>query len=123
MSEAPVRGMLVGDERAGYQILSALVSGSLRVQCWGYWCGEVAATFEVDVPEACRETPNLTHFVLDAEELKPQGAQGQVALRSLMSHLGSMKETACTVLSTNALTKMQLVRFAREYGVNVVGDD
>jgi hypothetical protein len=95
----------------------------MRIKCWGYWTDDKAAAFERDALAALRDSPYLKSVEIDAEELKTQGKAGQSALRQLMKHLSVMPPHSCTADSSNALTKMQLRRLARECGVVLTGED
>lgn len=122
MRDTPSCRPTADDEPAGYRITTGTQKESIRIRCWGYWGEETASSFERDAVAAVRESPNLQSVALDAEELKTQGKAGQAALRGLMRQLTSMPPRSCTADSTNALTKMQLRRLARECGLELMED-
>ncbi len=51
-------------------------------------------------------------------EMKPQGAEGQEALRTLFKVLAAMNLAKGTFIAKNLFTKMQLVRLLRESGLD-----
>jgi hypothetical protein len=108
----------VGDEVAGFRIKYTPEENALHIECWGYWIADVAAVFGWDAVAACQEVSTPLDFVLDASALKPQGEQGQGALRALMSGLASLQLSSTKVFTGNILTKIQLTRLARECGVD-----
>jgi len=107
----------VGTENAGYRIVCPPRGRALHVEGWGYWTPELAQAFGRDVTAACRTVLSPLGFVFDATRLKPQGREGQEALRSLLGCLARLELSGATVGTTNILAKMQLVRLAKECGV------
>ena len=63
-------------------------------------------------------------FTLDATNLKPQGPEGQHALRVLFRALTPVAFARGILFASNVLTKMQLMRLVRECGLDArVGFD
>ena len=55
-------------------------------------------------------------FVFDCKELKPQGAEGQDAIRVLFRVLARLPFAKGIIVKGNAMTCMQLARLLRECG-------
>jgi len=105
----------VGDETAGFSVDFPLTGGTL-VTAWGFWSVEIAAVFSTSVGAACRGPQRRQSLMLDMRELKPMREQGQQAVRDLLRLLPSLGISRVSVLTTNPLTKLQLVRLATEMG-------
>ena len=56
----------------------------LRLEGWGHWDGGVSTAFARQAAAACRGLASPAEIVPDATELKPQGDDGQGALRVMM---------------------------------------
>jgi hypothetical protein len=109
--------MQVGTKAAGFRIVLTPGGTALRLESWGYWSPDLALAFSRDVIVACRKVSSPLSFVLDATELKPQGREGQEALRTLMRCLAQFVLASATISTKNILTKMQLTRLAKDCGV------
>ena len=107
----------VGTEAGGFRIVGT-AQGALRVTVWGYWPHDVARTFSNDAPSALQKLSSSGTFVLEAAELKPQGVDGQEALRVLFRALVPLEFAKGSVVASNALTRMQLARLLRECGLD-----
>jgi len=107
----------VGSSAGGFRLVGT-AQGLLRVTVWGYWPPDVVRSFAVDAPTALQKLAPGGSVVLDAAELKPQGAEGQEALRMMFRGLVPLALAKAQVLSGNALTRMQLARLLRECGVD-----
>jgi hypothetical protein len=107
----------VGTNAGGFRIVGT-AQGLLRLTVWGYWSPDVVRSFGVDGPAALQRLMPTSALVVDANELKPQGADGQEALRVLFRALTGVALAKATVISVNALTRMQLARLLRECGVD-----
>jgi len=103
----------VGTEAGGFRIVGT-AQGLLRMTVWGYWPQDVVRTFSSDAPSALQKLSPSGTFVLEATELKPQGADGQEALRVLFRALAPLEFAKASVVASNALTRMQLARLLRE---------
>ena len=106
----------VGNASGGFRIVGT--AQGLRVAAWGYWNEEVVRSFGTDGPLALQRLMPNGAVIVDANELKPQGADGQEALRVLFRALAPLVFAKATVVSGNALTRMQLARLLRECGVD-----
>jgi hypothetical protein len=107
----------VGSDAGGFRLLGT-TQASVRAEAWGYWPPDVATAFSREVPAITQKLAATTTFVLDANQLKPQGAEGQQAIRVLCHALGAARFAKATILCSNALTRMQLTRLLRECGVD-----
>lgn len=108
----------IGPESAGYCITTG-DEGVLQIESWGFWTAQMAAAFEFEALVACHRLAPLQSCEWDAAQMKPQGEHGQIAIRKLMSLLGSMGVPDCQIIADNALTLMQLRRLARECGLHL----
>ena len=111
--------MLAGDVSStagGFRV--ALAASVLSINAWGYWHPEVAEAFAREAAAIGQKVMLVSAFVLDAAEMKPQGAEGQQALRALFRVLAGMNVAKGTLIADNLFTKMQLVRLLRECGLD-----
>lgn len=93
-------------------------SSALHIEVWGYWTNEVAAAFTREALPFAAKLGAATAFVLDAKALKPQGAEGQEALRGFFRALSAGSFGKATLATDNVLTRMQLTRLLRECGLD-----
>ncbi len=107
----------VGTEAGGYRV-SGSGTSVVRIRAWGYWPPEVVDAFIRDAAAVCRELAPSATLGLDAGELKPQGSDGQDALRTFFRSLAALTFVKGTVFANNALTRMQLTRLLREAAVD-----
>ncbi len=103
----------VGDENAGFSVDAPFV-GNVRVTGWGFWSVEVASAFASAVVNACRSQPRGATLAIDMSGLKPMREQGQEAFALLLRSLEALGISQTSVVTTNPLTKLQLVRIASE---------
>lgn len=103
-------------DAGGFRI--AVAPTLLSVYAWGYWPPEVAEAFTREATAIGQKLMRVSAFVLDAAEMKPQGAEGQDALRVLFKALAAMNVAKGTLIANNLITKMQLVRLLRECGLD-----
>ena len=103
------------NEAGGFRITVA--SSLLCITVWGYWPADVAAAFTREATAISQKPMRFTALVLDAAALKPQGAEGQAALRVMFKVLASMGVAKGTFIADSLFSKMQLVRLLRECGL------
>ncbi|HYQ44171.1 MAG TPA: hypothetical protein VER11_19450 [Polyangiaceae bacterium] len=103
----------VGSEAGGFRILGG-TDGNLRIAAWGYWPADVVASFLANAPLAAQALVPVGIFVFDCKELKPQGAEGQEAIRVLFRVLARSPFAKGLIVRGNAMTCMQLARLLRE---------
>lgn len=106
-----------GTDDAGFRVMYDRDENTLHVEGWGYWNSGVGAALRRETTAACRQLSPPLAIVMDLTRLKPQGTEGQEALRTLMSSLGAMGGFSGKIHTENVLTRMQLTRLARECGV------
>jgi hypothetical protein len=106
-----------GTEAGGYRI-TGVGTEAVRIRAWGYWPDEVVDAFVRDAAILCRELAPSATLGIDAGELKPQGSEGQDALRAFFRAVASLAFAKGTLFADNVLTRMQLTRLLREAGVD-----
>lgn len=90
----------------------------LSIYAWGYWPPAVAEAFSREATSIGQKLMRVSAFALDAADMKPQGVEGQEALRVLFKVLASMNVAKGTLIANNLFTKMQVVRLLRECGLD-----
>ncbi len=105
----------IENEAGGFRITVA--SSLLSINVWGYWPSEVAAAFTREATAISHKSMRVSALLLDASALKPQGAEGQEALRVMFKVLASMGVAKGTFITDSLFCKMQLVRLLRECGL------
>jgi hypothetical protein len=90
----------------------------LSISAWGYWSPDVAEAFKREAEAIAQKVTLVPVFVLDAADLKPQGSEGQDALRVLFKGLAAMNLAKGSLIAKNLFTKMQVVRLLRECGLD-----
>jgi hypothetical protein len=109
-------GMLrIGDDTTGFSI-EVQAPGRVLVTGWGFWSVQVALAFASSVVDACRAQPKGLKLVVDMSRLKPMRDEGQRSFALLMRSLRDVGVSHTSVITTNPLTKLQLVRLASESG-------
>lgn len=108
----------VGDELAGFSV-SAAPSDGVKVKGWGFWSVPVATAFAGAVLEACRTQARGAPLTLDLSDLKPMRDEGQQALSRVLRAAPGLGIGAISIVTTNPLTRLQLVRLATESGADV----
>jgi hypothetical protein len=103
----------VGDDTAGFSVDFPATGGTL-VTGWGFWSVEVALAFATIVGDACRSRKRRVSLMLDMRELKPMRKEGQQSFSEVLRSLQNLGISRVSVVTTNALTKIQLVRLASE---------
>jgi hypothetical protein len=122
VEKAMFETMAVGDvsstesEAGGFRV--AISATLLSVSAWGYWSPEVAAAFSREAAAFSQKLRPVAAFMLDAAEMKPQGTEGQEALRSMFRAVAAMSVAKVTLVANNVFTKMQIVRLLRECGLD-----
>jgi len=104
------------NEAGGFRV--AITPTLLSVYAWGYWSPEVADAFTREATAIGQKLMRVSAFAVDAAEMKPQGTEGQEALRVLFKVLATMNVAKGTLLANNVFTKMQIVRLLRECGLD-----
>jgi hypothetical protein len=105
----------VGSEAGGFRILGS-TDGNLRIAAWGYWPADVVGAFSAKATASTQALVAVGIFVFDCKELKPQGTDGQDAIRALFRVLARLPFAKGIIVKGNAMTCMQLARLLRECG-------
>jgi len=103
----------VGDDAAGFS-LEFSSTGSILVTGWGFWSPEVATAFAGAVVDACRDHQQGLTLTFNMRELKPMREEGQRSFSHVLRSLPSLSTSRVSIVTTNPLTKLQLVRLATE---------
>lgn len=108
--------MQFGDQEEGFDVDNR--HGSVVVIARGFWSAELASQLVVAVLPLVRGGEASTRLVLELAELRPLRDEGQAAFKELisLSLSGGMREVV--IRSPSALTKLQMLRIAREAGVS-----
>jgi hypothetical protein len=106
----------VGGDAGGFKLTTT--AAELRIEAWGYWSPEVVAAFRRQSISATRKLGDGTVFVLESKGLKPQGTDGQDALRDFFTALAALPVARGSIIATNSLARMQLTRLVREGGLD-----
>jgi len=117
MPSAEILPAEVGNDAGGFRFTGSTET-AFEVQVWGYWVAAVAAAFAREAPAAIRALGPAAVFTLDAIKLKPQGVDGQEALRAMFRELAQLTFSKGMVVANNALTRMQITRLLRECGLD-----
>jgi hypothetical protein len=113
MSSPDFSSIEVGGAKDGFRI-TGTPQAALRIEAWGYWPSDVATAFARDAQAAVQKLAPAAVFTLDATNLKPQGSEGQDALRALLRALSAVAFARGTVVASNIMTSMQVARLLRE---------
>jgi len=113
--EAPHSFAEVGSKAGGYRFFGN-AEGNLRIAAWGFWPIEVIRVFGAEAPAATQTLTRTSVFVFDGTDLKPQGTEGQEAIRMLFHSLTRLPFAKGLIIRGNAMTCMQLARLLRECG-------
>jgi hypothetical protein len=105
---------LVGTEEAGFSVHFDAKENSVRVVGWGFWKADVASAFDRVVIETCLYVPFGANVSMDMSRLKPMADEGQRAFTNTVAALKDSKIGRVSVITASQLTKLQLLRLARE---------
>lgn len=105
-----------GDPTGGFSVAMDAAGGEVTVVAWGFWSVEVAMSFEGPTREACSH-PSVSKLVLDMTSLKPMRDEGQKGVGDVIRELPPLGINTITVITSSQLTKLQLLRLARETGM------
>lgn len=107
----------IGDDTAGFSV-EVQPTGGILVTGWGFWRPDVATAFASLVVESCRSQPRGVALTLDMRELKPMREEGQRAFSQVSRALLGLGISRTSIVTTNPLTKLQLVRLVTESGAS-----
>jgi len=115
MSQTDVRSF--GDAQSGFSVEHDAVALVVRVRAWGFWGLEVATLFARAVVDECRAVGEPVGLLLDVTRLLPQREEGQTAFGELIVGLRTIVPKRVVVVVSSTITKMQLLRIAKDRGV------
>lgn len=113
MPGAPYSSAEFGSNAGGFRVQSN-AERNLRIAAWGYWPTDVTSSFGVQAVAAVQALTRSSVFVFDSKDLKPQGTDGQEAIRLMFRALARLSFAKGVILRGNAMTCMQLARLLRE---------
>jgi hypothetical protein len=119
MGQDRARTLHVGTETDGFRVTHTPGGSELRVEGWGYWDNETCLAFGRHAGSALEKLTAPIVLVLDATVLKPQGTEGQDALRAFFKRAAGAPGSSARALAANVLTRMQLTRLARDAGLEL----
>lgn len=103
----------VGDTESGFTVAFDGATRTVRVEAWGFWHVGIAPIFRKMVVDACRSGPDAVRFDMEATRLKPLREEGEAAWLDVLTELPKAGIEAI-VVTTNSLTKLQLLRVAKQ---------
>ena len=109
----------VGDDTAGFSVDFPLTGGVL-ILGWGFWNPQVAKVFATTAIEALRGQQRGKALMLDMRELKPMREEGQRSFSDLLRALPTLGIARTSIVTTNPLTRLQLVRLVTETGAGSI---
>lgn len=98
----------------GFEVSPDQAARAISVRAWGFWSSELASRFAQAVIDACRAHRDLTSLIIDARGLRPQREAGEQALGSMMAALPRLGIARAQVTTDSPLTRLQLLRIAKE---------
>jgi hypothetical protein len=104
----------MGDDRAGFSVTVEESISTIRVRAWGFWNPELAGSFGTVVGDACSTCPQPSVLVIDMSAIKPICHEGQRSFGTLMDALPGLHVKSTTVVTSNQLIKLQLLRIANQ---------
>jgi hypothetical protein len=113
----------VGSDAEGFRVTYVPGSCALELECWGYWSEDIISTFLKHAGAALDKLERPLVVSWDASDFKPQSADGQAGIRSLMKRMAEVPGSRIHALGKNLLTRMQLTRLARDTGLSLEFSD
>jgi hypothetical protein len=106
-----------GNAEAGFSVEHDHPTNTVRVEAWGFWRPDVANVFVGTVTNDCFAR-TYVRVLIDATRLVPQREEGQAAWGELMALLHTPTVQTVAVVVSSTITKMQLLRLAKDRGVH-----
>jgi hypothetical protein len=103
-----------GNQKEGFNIDSR--KGSVVVTAHGFWSAELAAQLVSAVLPQVRAQGPSSSLVFELAELRPLRDEGQIAFKDLITSSLKSGVHEVVVRTPSALTKLQMLRIAREIG-------
>jgi hypothetical protein len=105
-----------GDSESGFSVEHDASARIVCVRAWGFWRREVAASFAQAVVAECSALLQPVALLIEVTHLLPQRDEGQAAFGELMQSARALGLAAVAVVVSSTITKMQLLRIAKEGG-------
>lgn len=105
---------VIGTEDAGFSVDFDTEENIVHVVGWGFWKANVASAFDRVVIDTCLYVPFGANLIMDMSRLKPMPEEGQRAFANTVATLKDSKIARVSVITASQLTKLQLLRLARE---------
>jgi hypothetical protein len=106
-----------GDQESGFSADYDTSSQTVCVRAWGFWGADIASSFVRSVAAECSAATRPIRLLVDVTRLLPQRNEGQAAFGDLMTSVTMHGDASVGVVFSNTITKMQLLRLAKERGV------
>ena len=103
---------------AGFALQLGPPGRLIQGRAWGFWGRPVAERFQRELSDTLRQIERPSRLLLDMSQLLPQSDEVQVLLRQAMSSASLAGLGQAAIIVTNAITKLQLTRLAREARVS-----
>jgi hypothetical protein len=110
-------GQTFGTDEQGFEVGVADSAQTIHVKMWGFWTPETASRFSETVLGACA-TGGVSFVAIDATDLKPMRDIAQEAFGSVLAGLPAYKVRRVLVATASPLTRLQLLRIAKERAEN-----
>lgn len=99
---------------AGFELQADASTRLVQGRGWGFWDRALAERFQRQLLDTMRRLGRPTRLLLDVTDLLPQPDDTQESLRQLMAASAPAGLAQAVLISTNAITRLQLTRLARE---------
>jgi hypothetical protein len=103
-----------GDNKEGFSV--DVVGGAVLVTARGFWSTEIAEALDPAVTSAVRGEGRRTRLIFEVGDLRPLRDEGQAAFKAVISKALAGGTPEVVIRSSSALTKLQMLRIARELG-------
>ncbi len=103
-----------GNDSNGFSVELEGDGSTIRVSGWGLWGPDLAQRVVEGLTEHARRARRPHGLLADFSRLGPQGGEGQAAIRSIMLAARGSEVAGAAMIVTNAITKLQVVRIAKE---------
>jgi hypothetical protein len=105
-----------GTGEEGFAVGADENAGTIHVRMWGFWTAETADHFAGIVIAAC-VSAHVSIVTIDAADLKPLRDVGQDAVGAVLAAVPAHNVRRVLVTRAGALTRLQLLRIAKERAV------
>ncbi len=101
-----------GDNKEGFSV--DVVGGAVLVTARGFWSAEVADALGPAVTSALRGEGRRTRLIFEVADLRPLRDEGQAAFKAVIAQVLAGGASEVVIRASSALTKLQMLRIARE---------